>query len=89
MAEQKEKILTPEEYYQQAYDRITSIGKAIKAAMSKEVYEVDANYQFQFDKTAVYRYIGVNAEQRHSFKRQSDSGKAILGKYNTIDPIKL
>lgn len=74
----EERILTPEECYKGAHDRIISLAEAVIKAYPRTKLKFGVKYKFDFDPTMTYTYHGTVENKYypdgyyHLFVRQDD-----------------
>lgn len=76
----EERMLTPEEMYQAAYDRIISIGEAVIKAFPRTVCKIGKKYMWEWDCLSTYTYMGTDGFY-HLFER-NDGKMARATKYS-------
>lgn len=81
---EEHKILTPEEYYTNAYNRIMSIAEAIIKQRPKFVFNHKAVYVFVFDARSEYKIV-AEKDGAILFMRLGDGASLFLTKYSNID----
>lgn len=81
----EDRILTPEECYQVAYNRNIAIGEAWLKRYPKPEYKTNTTYIFDFDKGASYIWKEGDAKGNDVFIRNSDNSIAIFSKYSHIN----
>lgn len=84
MAENKERLLTPEEMYQAAYKRNIAIGEMWLKTYPQPTYSADYPYTFDFDPTSKYQLLRLTRDGGIIFIRVHDGAKAIFTKYSHI-----
>lgn len=75
-----DKVLTPEEYYQRVFTRLTLRGEAFVKEWGPVVYNINKNYKFSYDKSG-YKFISTDNTGNSKFLRITDGGNLTMTKY--------
>jgi hypothetical protein len=82
--EQEKKAKTPEEYYNDYYERTIKIAEALLEVQPQPGYNTDSSYFFPFDLGLEYRFVAKDENDRWVFIRTKDEQLMFRTRYSHI-----